>query len=155
MGKCLQRSGAGGQVPSDHHAPLWQLWNQVGDVPDRHVSERQVPLPVLRCELLEELGIQGGRNLAGEVEGVAMSQYLPRGLAGVPAGMAGMAAALQYINPKFIPLIAASSPRVAGEFLRMVGKASSTVPGASESIGKAAAYLTVPPSANLLGRDNR
>lgn len=110
---------------------------------------------VLRRELLEELGTQGGKDLTGEVGGVAMSQILPRGLAGVPAGMTGMAAALQYINPKFIPLIAMSSPRVAGEFLRMLGKGTSTVPGASMAIGKAAAYLTVPPAVNLLERKIR
>lgn len=107
---------------------------------------------VLRRELLEVLGDQGGKDLAAEVGGVAMSQYLPRGLAGVPAGMAGMAAALQYINPKFAPLIAASSPRLAGEFLRMLGKGASALPGASIPAGKAAAYATVPPAENLLSR---
>ena len=107
---------------------------------------------VLRRELLEVLGEQGGKDLAGEVGGVSMSQYLPRGLAGIPASMAGVAAYLQYINPKFVPLIAASSPRLAGEFLRMLGKGASAVPGASIAAGKAAAYATVPPAQGLLSR---
>jgi hypothetical protein len=107
---------------------------------------------VLRRELLEVLGDQGGKDLAAEVGGVAMSQFLPRGLAGVPAGMVGMAAYLQYINPKFVPLIAASSPRIAGEFIRMLGKGVSAVPGASIAAGKAAAYATVPPAQDLLSR---
>jgi hypothetical protein len=107
---------------------------------------------ILRRELLEVLGTQGGKDLSGQVGGYAMSQYLPRGLAGVPAGMAGMAAMLQYINPKFVPLIAASSPRLAGEFLRMLGKGAAAAPGASMAVGRAAAYATVPPARDLLGR---
>ena len=104
----------------------------------------------LRKELLGVLGNQGGQDLSGQVAGYSMNAYLPIGLAGVAPSMAGTAAMLKYINPKFLPLLVASSPRVSGEFLRMLGKGAMQVPGASMAAGKAAAYLTVPPAASAL-----
>lgn len=104
----------------------------------------------LRRELLSLLEAPAGQDLSGQVAGYTMNALLPRGLQGVGASMAGTAAALNYLNPKWVPLIVASSPRVSGEFLRMVGIVSRSVPGASMTAGKAAAYLTVPPAINLL-----
>jgi len=103
----------------------------------------------LRKELLDVLGNQGGQDLSGQVAGYTMSSYLPLGLAGVAPSMAGTAAMLKYINPKFLPLFTASSPRLMGEFLRFLGKVPTE--GGSIAAGKAAAYLTVPPATqNLL-----
>ena len=106
----------------------------------------------LRRELLGILSSQGGQDLTGQVGGYTMNAWLPRGLAGITPTIAGTAAALQYINPKYMPLLVASSPRVSGEFMRMMGKVSKSVPGASMAAGKAAAYLTVPPAENLLSQ---
>lgn len=100
----------------------------------------------LRKELVEVLGDQTGKDLSGEIGGLGMSEWLPRGLAGVPASMAGLSVGLQWLNPKFLPLITLSSPRVSGEFLRMLGKAGRASKGGSMAASKAAAYLTVPPA---------
>lgn len=100
----------------------------------------------LRKELLDVLGQQGGQDLSGQVAGYAMSSYLPTGVAGVAPSILGSAAALKYLNPKFVPFIAASSPRVMGEFLRVLGKVAPAVKGGSATAGKTAAYLTVPPA---------
>lgn len=104
----------------------------------------------LRKDLLEILGAQGGQDLTGQVAGYTMSAVLPRGLAGVTPSIAGTAMALNYLNPKWLPLIVASSPRVSGEFLRMIGKGAAKIPGGSVATGKAAAYLTVPPAVSAL-----
>lgn len=102
----------------------------------------------LRKELLDVLGDQGGKDLSGQVAGYTMSSYLPMGLAGIPPSILGSATALKYLNPKFLPLMAASSPRVMGEFLRFLGKTARANPGGSIAAGKAAAYLTVPPASD-------
>lgn len=106
----------------------------------------------LRRELLGILGEQGGQDLTGQVAGYSMNALLPRGLAGITPSLAGTAAALNYLNPKWLPLILTSSPRVSGEFLRMVGVVSRGGVGVPLAAGKAAAYLTVPPALNLLGK---
>jgi hypothetical protein len=102
----------------------------------------------LRRDLVNIMGNQAGIDLAGQVAGHAMSPLMPRGMAGVPINIAGLGASIYYLNPKFWPIIAASSPRVAGEFLKYFGKGSAALPGASIAAGKAAAYLTVPPAVN-------
>lgn len=104
----------------------------------------------LRKELLDVLGKEGGTDLSGQVAGYTMSGYMPTGLAGLPPSILGSAAALKYLNPKFLPLMAASSPRVMGEFLRMLGKGVRQMPGASGTAGRAAAYLTVPPATSSI-----
>jgi hypothetical protein len=45
-----------------------------------------------------------------------------------------------YLKPELWPVLAASSPRVVGEFLRVYGKALSEVRGVSPQIGKALAF---------------
>lgn len=77
----------------------------------------------LRKELVDTLGSQGGKDLMAEISGHAMSSALPRGLAGTGPLLAGQMAYAHFVNPKFWPVIAASSPRVQGEFLRVFGKA--------------------------------
>jgi len=80
----------------------------------------------MRRELVEILGAKTGDDLAGQVAGYTMNTALPRGLAGTGPLLAGQAAYAQFVNPKFWPVLAASSPRVQGEFLRMFGKAMGT-----------------------------
>lgn len=132
QGLSLKKTGLSGRVVADQ--TLRRLMSSMRDNFE------------LRRELLAILGEQGGQDLTGQVAGYTMSALLPRGLAGITPSVAGTAAALNYLNPKWLPLIVASSPRVSGEFLRMVGKAASGATGGSIAAGKAAAYLTVPPA---------
>lgn len=77
----------------------------------------------MRKELVDVLGAKGSQDLAGEIAGYTMNTFAPRGLSGTGPALAGQAAYAMF-NPKFWPVIAASSPRVQGEFLRLFGKAS-------------------------------
>ena len=130
----LRKQGMSGRITADQ-----TLRRLISSMKDNYL---------LRRELLEVLGDQGGKDLTGAVAGVAMNPLLPNGLAGIPASLAGSAAFLHYLNPQFLPLLALSSPRVAGEFLRLVGTAAKAAPGAGIAAAKAAGYLTVPPAVN-------
>jgi hypothetical protein len=93
----------------------------------------------LRKELVQVLGEQAGTDLVQIVAGNAMKPLIPRGLTG--SGFAvggGIMAAL--VNPKFWPLLAASSPRLTGEFLRLYGKALAEFHGMTPGAGMAIAY---------------
>jgi hypothetical protein len=94
----------------------------------------------LRKELLDVLGNQGGQELSQQVAGYAMRSTLPLGLAGTGPALMGQAVLVQYVNPKLWPVLAASSPRVQGEFLRMFGKAMAETRGAAPLLGRAAAF---------------
>lgn len=78
----------------------------------------------MRRELVDILGAKGGEDLAGQIAGYSMQGFMPKGMAAFTN--APMAAAATYINPKFWPILAASSPRVQGEFLRVFGKGLAT-----------------------------
>ena len=93
----------------------------------------------LRRELVEALGAEGGQDIAAQVAGYAMSQGIPRGLVGKMA--AGTTGYLAFMNPKMWPLLAASSPRVMGEFLNVYGKAKRALktnhtPGMKSIVGR-------------------
>lgn len=75
----------------------------------------------LRGELVDTLGAAAGQDLSGQIAGYAMRSPMPVGLAGTGPAIAGQAAFAMF-NPKFWPVLAASSPRVQGEFLRYFGK---------------------------------
>jgi hypothetical protein len=77
----------------------------------------------LRRDLVEALGKQGGNDIAGEVAGYSMNQVWPKGVIR-QVGAAGAGQALFYLNPKMMPILAASSPRTVGEFLIVFEKAS-------------------------------
>jgi hypothetical protein len=85
----------------------------------------------MRRELVDILGAKGGEDLTGQIAGYTMNTPIPRGLAGTGPLLAGQAAYAQFVNPSFWPVLAASSPRIQGEFLRMFGKGM----GAAKSIG--------------------
>ncbi len=97
----------------------------------------------LRNDLVKILGETTGKDLEGMVAGYAMSQVLPRGLAGAPLTMIGEAALAHYVNPKFWAILVASSPRVQGEFLQMYGKVLKETAGASLPVAKITAYLAM------------
>jgi hypothetical protein len=102
----------------------------------------------LRRDLLRVLGKQGSADLEGQVAGHVMSSVIPRGLAGTTPGMASEAyLAWRLLSPEYYPLVAASSPRVAGEFLRLFGKFASEVKGTGPMVGKAIAYGATRPDA--------
>lgn len=84
----------------------------------------------MRKELLDALGSEAGTDIAGQVGGYAASQVIPRGLVGKMS--AGSVGALAYLNPKFWPMLAASSPRAVNEFMLIIGQ----VGRAAGKIGK-------------------
>lgn len=92
----------------------------------------------MRRDLVNILGAKAQEDLAGQIAGYNASQLIPRGLVGKLT--AGSAVYISLINPKFWPILAASSPRVVGEFLSIYGKALTEIKGASGAIGRVAAY---------------
>jgi hypothetical protein len=74
----------------------------------------------MRRDLVNILGEKGGQDLAGQISGYSASQIIPRGLVGKAMGT--YAGYFTYFNPKFWPVLLASSPRAAGEFLNLYGK---------------------------------
>jgi hypothetical protein len=94
----------------------------------------------LRKDLVDALGTQGGADLSNQISGLLMRSPMPHGLAGTGTAIVGEAALAHFVNPAFWPVVAASSPRIAGEFLRMFGKAYGEFGGSSAPIGKAISY---------------
>jgi len=115
-GLMLRKNGMSGRVTADQ--TLKRLTSAM-----REGSE-------LRRDLIDILGNQSGQDLSGMVAGYAMNQAIPRGL----VGKIGAGSALMYLNPKMWPLVAASSPRVAGEFLMVLGKAKPSSETVSKSL---------------------
>lgn len=76
----------------------------------------------LRKELVSILGKEGGEDLGQAIAGYAHSSVLPVGLAGTGPALVGSVALTKLVDPSFGALLAASSPRIQGEFLRMWGK---------------------------------
>jgi hypothetical protein len=94
----------------------------------------------LRREMVDILGAEGGKDLSSKISGYAMSSFVPVGLSGAAPVLVGEWALAKFISPKFWPILAASSPRVAGEFLRMYGKFLGQIKGVGPFAGKATAY---------------
>lgn len=94
----------------------------------------------LRRELVYMLGNKAGQDVAGEVAGHAMSSLVPRGITGTGAALMGQAALAYLVTPKLWPVLMASSPRVAGEFLMVYGKAMQQFPGMKEMIARGVSY---------------
>lgn len=105
----------------------------------------------LRKDLVEALGQQGGTDVAGGIAGHSMNQLAPRGLVGKIGGLGTVGAtAFHILKPEFLPILAASSPRVMGEFLMAFGKAKnalSKLPSVAEVLPKAAAVAATQPAA--------
>jgi len=102
----------------------------------------------MRRELVEILGDQGGKDLSGQIAGYTMNTAIPRGLSGTGPALTGQAAFAHFINPSFYGVIAASSPRVQGEFLRLFGKglkeAGRITPAMRGAAVKGGAILAMP-----------
>jgi hypothetical protein len=80
----------------------------------------------MRKDLLLALGTKSGMEVPSEVAGYLAGQWIPAGILGKGLTM-GSAYALHFLNPYWWPVIAASSPRVVGEFLNLFGKARNVV----------------------------
>lgn len=75
----------------------------------------------IRNAILKELENATGVKIRERIAGMAMNQPLPRGLAGVGAGVGTAAVVGQLISPTFLIGLAMSSPRVMGEVLSAIG----------------------------------
>jgi murein DD-endopeptidase MepM/ murein hydrolase activator NlpD len=97
----------------------------------------------LRKELVDILSQESGQDLGGQIAGGMMAPALPHGLAGLMAvGGAGAGVLLhKIINPAFWGVLAASSPRLQGEFLSIYGKGLKETTGMALPVGKIMSYL--------------
>lgn len=74
-----------------------------------------------RVEMGKTLDSASGGMLMPKLAGQAMSSWLPRGLSGAEAGIEGTGAIMTG-NAAYLPLLAASSPRIVGEATNMAGR---------------------------------
>jgi hypothetical protein len=96
----------------------------------------------LRGDLVRILGENSGTDLMGQVAGNAMKNWIPTGIGGngITLTIEG-ALAFKYLNPKYWPLLAASSPRMMGEFLNQLGKGITATKGAAPIVGRTAGVM--------------
>lgn len=92
----------------------------------------------MRRDLIKIMSRKTGEDLTGQAGGAAMSDLLPKSNLVL---FGETVAAWKWVDPKFWPLLAASSPRVQGEFLRLFGKGLQQMTGASKIAGTAAAMV--------------
>jgi len=97
----------------------------------------------MRKTLLRTLGNKSGMDIPGEVAGYIATQWIPRGIIGKGLA-AGNIYALHFLNPKLWPILAASSPRIVGEFLSAYGKARKLAEPVTKVISKVAKNATKP-----------
>lgn len=91
----------------------------------------------LRKDLVSALSNESA-DLVAQTAGYSMRSIAPLGLAGTgPALVTNTVIAT--MNPYFWPVVAASSPRVSGEFLRLYGRTLSKISGKSKLLGRGAA----------------
>ncbi len=83
----------------------------------------------LRKELVDVLGSKTNQDLAAQTAGYTMRSVMPLGLAGTGPVLIAETIYARFFNPKFWPVLAASSPRVQAEFLRVFGQALSLTKG--------------------------
>lgn len=124
-GLSLRKSGMDGRVTADQS--LRRLTSAMRDNFE------------LRRDLVNTLGAGSGEDIAGLIAGYSMSSGLPRGLAGtfmIPEAMFAW-----FVNPKVWPMLAASSPRLQGEFLNLVGKGIRETTGVSVPLARSFAYI--------------
>lgn len=92
----------------------------------------------LRRDLVNAMSAQTGEDLGGQIAGQAMNDALPSGLARIGAAGLGAAEMLRLIDPHYISILAVSSPRVQGEFLRLYGKGLAELKGTAPVTSRAA-----------------
>jgi hypothetical protein len=83
----------------------------------------------IKKELIDILGTKGGEDVMGAVAGYTSSTVMPRGIqANLLTTSAPLAVLGKFVDPTYLGIVAASSPRVQGEFLRLVGRAKGIDP---------------------------
>lgn len=97
----------------------------------------------LRKELVDVLGKEGGEDLGAAIAGYTQNSVVPVGLAGTGPALVGSAALAKYFDPTFAGVLVASSPRVQGEFLRMLGKGIKTVKAVGPQATRQAATQSI------------
>jgi hypothetical protein len=102
----LRKQGMSGRVTAD--ATLRRITSAMKDNNE------------LRLDMVRLLGSKTGNEIEELAAGYAMNKVVPNGLARYTAG--GVGALTAMINPQYLPIIAAASPRVQGEFLLFFGK---------------------------------
>jgi len=80
--------------------------------------------------LVEEFKQMTGNDILAPVAGQALSKGTPQGLAKYLAGGAAIS------MPQLIPLLAFSSPRLMGEFFKLIGATNRTVGGILEAVNE-------------------
>lgn len=82
-----------------------------------------------RRDLLKQLEDTSGSDLSGQIAGLTMQSYIPKGLIGkgVDIGLLSGLLFAHTFSPTIGAVLLASSPRVAGEFLNYFGKAAKGV----------------------------
>ena len=93
----------------------------------------------LRRDLVKTLS-ENGEDIGALISGYAMRSPVPLGIAGTGPAIIGEAALAKLVSPAFWPVLAASSPRLSGEFLRMYGKTLAEIQGISPKVGQVISY---------------
>lgn len=73
----------------------------------------------LRLEIMNEMQAKGAQpDLMAKIAGINMQSLIPKGLIGkgIDVGLL-----LHFFDPKFIPVMLSTSPRIVGEFVRALG----------------------------------
>ena len=109
-----------------------------------------------RQMLLEGLDKNANVDLPGEVAGLALSKWPPRGIMGPLAG-AGVAEAMGHaVTPPALLGLAMTSPRAMGELMQLVGKARAASPltdalaAPVDALGKLGGVMSVGTSPRLM-----
>jgi len=98
----------------------------------------------MRKDLMRALGNKSGMDIPAEVAGYVANQWIPRGGMGKVLAAGGGAYFLKYLNPKFWPILLASSPRAVGEFLNAYGRAAKKMAPVTRVGAKVAKIATRP-----------
>ena len=94
-----------------------------------------------RLDMLNELQSKGAQpELMDQIAGLNMSSAIPKGLVGKGADIGAAFALLgHYFDPKYIPMILATSPRVVGEFAHALGMTKNAVSAVVGAVNKVSA----------------
>lgn len=93
-------------------------------------------------DLMEVFGKNTSEDISGMVAGYSMRDPLPSGMFS-GASMLGQIILARYVSPEFIPILAASSPRIQGEFLSQYGKLLRETKGMTLPAAKIMSYLAL------------
>lgn len=91
----------------------------------------------LRLQLLNELQASGHQpELMSQIAGANMSSYIPKGLMKYADISAGAGILGHFVQPQFIPMFLATSPRIVGEFLNATGMGKEAITAIVNAVQK-------------------